>query len=71
MAKIVCGPNELEGVEWDGKTIEDVKNLLTPILNIPRDATILLNGNQPSGNVSLRAGDELEFVKASGDKGSR
>lgn len=70
MARIVCGPNDIENSRYDGKTIEQVKAELKDVLNIPEGATVLLNGQAAQGtNVSLRAGDELEFVKASGDKG--
>lgn len=70
MAKIICGANELDDDRWDGKTIDQVREELEPVLNIPKDAQILLNGDEArQTNVALRAGDELEFVKAAGEKG--
>lgn len=71
MAKIICGPNELEGDRWDGKTVDQVRQELGIVLNIPEAAAVLLNGRESAqGTVVLRAGDELEFVKAAGEKGA-
>jgi len=82
MAKIICGANELEDVRWDGKTIEQVRCELKTVLNpsgnlgtslrlsIPEDSKILLNGTpQDQTGIALRSDDELEFVKAAGEKG--
>jgi len=71
MARIICGANELENANFDGKTIEQLKSELRTVLNIPDNATILLNGVEVQNNIALRSGDELEFVKAAGDKGSQ
>lgn len=70
MARIVCGPNQLEGSQYDGKTIEAVRAELRCTLNIPEAATVLLNETPCSSpGTPLRAEDELEFVKAAGEKG--
>lgn len=71
MARIVCGPNELDNPRYDGKTIQDVKAELREVLNIPEGATVLLNGAASPGCATpLREGDELEFVKPAGEKGA-
>ena len=71
MARITCGANDTSGDRFDGKTIEQVRNELKAVLNIPENATILLNGNETtSTNVALRHDDELEFVKPGGEKGT-
>jgi hypothetical protein len=70
MARIICGANELEDARWEGKTIEQVRNELRCVMNIPENATVLLNGEEASDlGSTLRAGDELEFVKPAGSKG--
>lgn len=70
MAKIVSGANELEGAQFDGKSIDQIRTELGPVLNIAKDAVVILNGDEdPSSNSVLRSGDELEFVKAAGEKG--
>lgn len=70
MARIVCGPNELDNPHFDGKTIEAIKVELREVLNVPEGATVLLNGAPcQSCATSLRTGDELEFVKPAGEKG--
>ena len=71
MARIICGANELENANFDGKTIEQLKSELKTVLNIPDNPTTLLNSDEVTSNVALRSGDELEFVKAAGDKGSQ
>jgi len=70
MARITCGANELDDSRWDGKTIEQVKSQLKEALNIPDNAVVLLNGEEPSDpGATVRSGDELEFVKPAGSKG--
>lgn len=70
MARIVCGPNEIDNPRYDGKTIEAVKTELREVLNIPDGAAVILNGaSSASCATALRAGDELEFVKPAGEKG--
>ena len=69
MARIVCGANEVTSARFDGKTVESVKGELREILNIPDGADVLVNGAGAGCGTSLRAGDELEFVKPAGEKG--
>jgi len=70
MARIICGANELEDDRWDGRTVAQIREELGQVLNIPEGAVTRLNGEEgPGANTALRAGDELEFVKPSGQKG--
>jgi len=70
MTRIICGANELEDARWEGKTIEQVRNELRCVMNIPDNATVLLNGEEASDpGAALGSGDELEFVKPAGSKG--
>ncbi|MBI3098428.1 MAG: hypothetical protein HYY93_09335 [Planctomycetes bacterium] len=71
MSKITCGANELDDSRWDGKTIDQVRSELGAVLNIPENAVVLLNGDEVrQGSSTLHENDELEFVKASGEKGA-
>ena len=71
MSKITCGANELEITPYAGKTIAHVRQVAGAVLNIPQGCTVLLNDNTVTDeNTVLRAADDLEFVKASGEKGS-
>jgi hypothetical protein len=70
MSRIICGANELQDARWEGKTIEQVREELRCVMNIPDNAAMLLNGEEaPDPGHTLRSGDELEFVKPAGSKG--
>ena len=70
MAKITCGVNELENDRFDGKTVAQLRNELGAVLNVPANPTILLNAEPIDDEETvLEDGDELEFVKAAGEKG--
>lgn len=70
MPKITCGVNEIENDRYDGKTVAEVRNELGAILNIPSNPTILINGEPVTDeDTELENDDELEFVKAAGEKG--
>jgi len=46
MTKITCGVNEVSNESFNGKTIAQVMESVGPILNIPRNPVILLNGEE-------------------------
>jgi hypothetical protein len=70
MAKVVCGCNELTNTSFDGKSIEQLRNELRVVLNLPDNPTVLLNGEETTDlNQVVHDGDELEFVKPAGTKG--
>lgn len=55
---------------FNGKTIAQVMESAGPILNIPSNPVILLNGDEVSDrSIPLSSDDELEFVKPAGEKG--
>ena len=66
--KVLYGVNELD-LELAGKTVSEVWKALEQVFNIPRDATITLNGARVDDDTVVHAGDELEFQKAAGVKG--
>ena len=67
---VVCGVNELSSESYVDRTIEDVRRELRTPLNIGDQAEVQLNGERVEDpQRRLQAGDQLEFVKSSGQKG--
>ncbi|MDP2709490.1 MAG: MoaD/ThiS family protein [bacterium] len=66
--KIINGVNQLSA-ELAGRTVNEVRGMLTQALNISPEANPVVNGSAVDANYALADGDELEFVKASGTKG--
>ena len=70
MPKITCGVNEIENDRYDGKTVAEVRTELGVILNIPANAKVLINDDEATDESTiLENDDEVEFVKAAGEKG--
>ena len=71
MPKLICGVNEIELEGLNGKTINEAIRSHGQLLNIPRDnCTILVNGDETEDrDTVINSGDEVEFVKAAGEKG--
>lgn len=53
-----------------GHNVQDVRDYLKHVLNIPTDAQARVDGNLVDGDYILQADETLEFVKTSGQKGS-
>lgn len=53
-----------------GRSVKDVRTAMRDRLNIGSDAKARVNGSEVGGDVVLKAGDELEFVKPAGSKAS-
>ena len=66
--KIINGVNTLDA-NLVGKTVADIRLMLSQALNIDPEAVPQMNGEQVDESFVLSEGDELEFVKASGKKG--
>lgn len=66
--QIINGVNTLQA-DLAGKTVTEVREMLSQALNIDPEATPLVNGDGVGEDYVLQADDELEFVKASGTKG--
>jgi hypothetical protein len=66
--KVINGVNELQA-ELEGRTVAEVRGMLSQVLNIDAVAKPIVNGEQVEETYTLTSGDELEFVKASGTKG--
>ena len=71
MAKLICGINEISNDMFNGKTIDDVIASAGPLLNLPdrSNLVILVNGEDRDASHVIAANDEVEFVKAAGEKG--
>ena len=71
MAKLICGINEISNDMFNGKTIEEVIASAGPLLNLPErsNLVILVNDEESDASHVIAADDEVEFVKAAGEKG--
>lgn len=65
---VVYGANDLE-LELAGQSVADVQAATADVLNLDKNAEAYVNGQQVDGNYKLKAGDRLEFMKESGQKG--
>jgi hypothetical protein len=65
---IISGVNTLEA-NLTGKSVSEVRAMLTQALNIDSDAVPKINDLIVDPSYIMKDGDELEFVKASGTKG--
>ncbi|MFC1608700.1 hypothetical protein ACFL2R_03820 [Patescibacteria group bacterium] len=73
MADVRCGANDLpEEVvnKCIGFTVNEIREVGQELLNIPDDAEAVVSGDSVNTEYRLQEGDTLEFVRASGSKGS-
>lgn len=66
--EVVYGP-EAQTLPIAGHNVQDVRDYLKHILNIPSDAQARVNGQLVEGDHILQESEILEFVKVSGQKG--
>jgi len=52
-----------------GRQVAEVGEFLREVLNVDKLSTGLVNGKEVSGDYTLKAGDNLEFLKPAGKKG--
>lgn len=52
-----------------GKTVADVKGGLAQVMNIPANATAVINGQKVTDDHTIKKGEKVEFVKEAGVKG--
>ncbi|MCX6984216.1 MAG: MoaD/ThiS family protein [Lentisphaerae bacterium] len=71
MPKLICGVNTANVGDAEGKTINEAVRAYGQVLNIPKEnCKILVNGDEiDDRDTVINAGDEVEFVKAAGEKG--
>ena len=68
MVKVISGVNQLEA-GLTGISVATVRQMLSQPLNIDAASKPVVNGETVNEDYVLCDGDELEFVKASGEKG--
>src|ERR1035437_1337141 len=66
----VYGVNDLE-LDLAGRRIGAVYTVLEQVLNIPREASVTVNGGRVDEEYVVRPGDEIEFLKSAGVKGQQ
>jgi hypothetical protein len=59
-----------ESFELAGLTVREARELLARPYRIAPEAEVTVNGSDPSADQRLRAGDRVEFVRRSGEKGA-
>ena len=67
---VVYGVNDIE-LDLAGRRITMVYTVLEQVLNIPRDASVTVNGGRVDDEYVVRPGDEIEFLKNAGVKGQQ
>jgi len=55
-------------IQFAGQTVETILNTFDEIFNIDRSSNIMVNGKSATLKTVLKAGDNLEFLKAAGSK---
>lgn len=68
MNKVISGVNNLDA-NLVGRSVSEIRNMLSQPLNIDAASKPVVNGETVNEDYVLEDGDELEFVKASGEKG--
>jgi hypothetical protein len=68
--RVVYGVNDLE-LDLAGRRITTVYTVLEQVLNIPREASVTVNGGRVDDEYVVRPGDEIEFLKSAGVKGQQ
>jgi hypothetical protein len=66
--EVSSGVNNMS-LQLAGKTVGEVRTQLSSVLNIDGDYSAEVNGAAVNASHTLKDGDSLEFVKASGTKG--
>lgn len=69
MITVINGVNTLSA-GLSGRSVADVRAMLAQALNIDPASKAVVGGEDVAESYQLADGDELEFVKASGTKGS-
>jgi hypothetical protein len=69
MIEVRNGVNSIPIEEIEGKEVHEIRSMLSQALNIDTAAVPTVNGETVNENYVLVDGDELEFVKPSGEKG--
>lgn len=69
MITVVSGANENSYETLSGKTVAQVRSLLSQLLNIDPESKASVNGTDVGESHIVQDGDEVVFSKKSGEKG--
>ena len=64
------GVNTLSKPEFVGMTVNEIRDEVQDILNIPDDAQVRVNAITAAADHQVAAGSVVEFVKVAGEKGA-
>ncbi len=67
--RVIYGVHTLEA-QVAGRSVGDVRAALSQALNISPEAIAVVGGVEAGGDHILKAGEQLEFVRLAGEKGS-
>lgn len=67
--RVLCGVHTLEA-HVAGRSVEEVRAALGQALNISPAAVAVVNGTEAGAGHVLREGEQLEFVRLAGEKGT-
>lgn len=69
MVQVIWGPN-VDDYDMAGLTVGEVISELRTPFRLPPNVVVNVNGVEADANTRLTDGDELEFVRAAGEKGN-
>lgn len=69
MITVTYGANTNDLAGFEGQNVAAIRAAFSPSYGIPTEAVAVLNGAKASESDVLRAGDSLDFVKATAQKG--
>lgn len=70
MIKVMCGINSYPTDKVVGMTVGQIREKFKTVLNIPSDARAIVDGKAANSDTVVHDGQELEYVKETGEKGS-
>ncbi len=65
----VSGANRMEIDDFVGHSVRDVRRGLRDALNIAQNSAVLVGGDNVAEDYVIQDGDQVEFIRASGEKG--
>ena len=66
--RVSCGASSINAPVI-GKTVKEVGQFMREVLNVSKLSTGLVNGQEVGPEYTIKAGDNLEFLKPAGSKG--
>lgn len=66
---IVFGHDNWHSLKLEGRTVREIYDENRSVFSLPTDPRVLIDGEEASMDSVVPAGAEVEFVKATGQKG--